>query len=78
MYVVAAEGLLFGVIAIVGAIAVLAEKRWARRLLLVASILLTLTAVVVIVMAPQKWDTQGIFIAWCLLLWWTSWKWKRQ
>jgi hypothetical protein len=77
LYVVAAEGFLFGVIAIVGAIAVLAKKRWAHPLLLVASILLTLTASVAIVTAPQKWDTQSIFIAWCLLFWWTSWKSQR-
>jgi disulfide bond formation protein DsbB len=77
MYVVAAEGFFFGVIAIVGAIAVLAKKRWAHPLLLVASILLVLTAAVAIVAAPHKWDTQSIFIAWCLLFWWTLWKSQR-
>ena len=77
MYVVAAEGFLFGAIAIVGTVAVLANKRWANSLLYVSSVLLMITAMVAIFMAPHKWDTQSIFIAWCLLIWWTAWKWQR-
>jgi len=76
MYVVAIEGLLFGAIAVVGAIGLLTERLWARRMLLVASVLLTLTAAVAIGMAPHKWDMQGIFILFCVLLWWESKKWR--
>lgn len=78
MYVVAIEGLLFGAIAVVGAFGLLTQRIWAGRLLLVASVLLTLTAAVAIAMAPQKWDTQGIFILFCVLLWWESKKWRRE
>lgn len=78
MYVVAIEGFLFGVIAVVGAVGLLTGKLWARRMLLVASVLLTLTAAVVIAMAPQKWDMQGLFVLFCVLLWWESMKWRRE
>jgi hypothetical protein len=78
MYVVATEGLLFGAIALVGAVGLLTEKLWARRMLLVASILLALTAAIAIGMAPKQWDTQGIFILFCVLLWWESRKWRRE
>jgi hypothetical protein len=78
MYVVAIEGLLFGAIAAVGSIGLLTGKLWARRVLLVASVLLALTAGVAIAMAPQQWDTQGLFILFCGLLWWESRKWRHE
>lgn len=77
MYVMAIQGLLFGVIAVIGAIGLLAGRVWARRMLLVASVLLVLTASVVVGMAPRKWDTQVIFVLFCALLWWQAWKWRR-
>lgn len=72
MYLVAAEGLLFGTIAVVGAVGLLLRKPWAHRMLVVASVLLTLTAIVAIVMAPHRWDMQVIFILFCVILWWES------
>jgi hypothetical protein len=77
MYVVAIQGLLFGAIAVIGAIGLLAGRVWAHRMLLVASVLLALTAAVVVGMPPHKWDTQVIFVSFCVLLWWQSWKWRR-
>ncbi len=74
MYVVAIEGILFGIVAAVGAVGLLAGRLWALRMLLVGSVLLVLSAVVAIVMAPQQWDMQAIFISFCVLLWWASMK----
>lgn len=77
MYVTAIQGLLFGVIALMGAFGLLAGRLWPYRMLLVASVLLVLTAAVVIGMEPRKWDTQVIFVLFCALFWWQSWKWRR-
>jgi uncharacterized membrane protein len=77
MYVVATEGLLFGAIAIIGTVGLLMKKPWAHRMLLLASILLALTAAIAIGMAPRKWETQGVFIVFCALLWWQSRKCRR-
>ena len=72
LYVVVTEGLLFGVMAAICAVGLFMGRPWARRMLLVVSVLLALTAIVAIGMAPQQWDTQGIFILYCVLLWWGS------
>ena len=77
MYLVVAEGLLFGTIAAICAVALFVGRPWARRLLLMASVLLALTAMVVIAVAPQQWDTQGVFIVFCVLLWLEARKWRR-
>lgn len=78
LYFVAIEGLLFGAVAIVGAVGLFTHKIWAGRLLLVASVLLTLTAAVAIAMMPKRWDIQGIFILFCVILWWESKKWRHE
>ena len=76
MYLVAIEGLLFGAIALVGAVALLTGKPWARRMLFVASFFLALTVAVAVGMAPHTWHTQGVFLAFCVLLWLESRKWS--
>jgi hypothetical protein len=78
MYVVALEGLVFGVVGAIGAIALFTRRPWAPRTVLVASVLLSLVALVSIIMAPHQWDTQGVFILMCVLLWWEARKWRQE
>jgi hypothetical protein len=78
MYVVAVEGLVFGVVAIICAIALFTQRAWAPRTVLVASVLLAVVALVSIIMAPHQWDTQGVFMLLCALLWWEARKWRQE
>jgi hypothetical protein len=78
MYVVAVEGLVFGAVAVVSAVALLTHRVWAPRTVLMASVLLAVVALVSIVMAPHQWDTQAVFILLCALLWWEARKWRQE
>jgi uncharacterized membrane protein len=78
MYVVSLQGLLFGSIGLVSAIGLLGNRSWARRMLLVASVALALSALVAIGIAPQRWDTQGVLVLFCACLWWEARKWHQQ
>lgn len=78
MYVVAVEGFVFGVVAVIGAIALFTQQAWASRTVLVASVLLAIVALASIIMAPHQWDTQGVFILLCALLWWEARKWRQE
>jgi uncharacterized membrane protein len=69
---VALEGFVFGVLAIVCSAGLLLGKAWAPKFLFITSIALTLTAVVAIYIAPHQWDTQAIFILWCVFLGWAA------
>ena len=40
--------------------------------------LLAVVALVSIIMAPRQWDTQGVFILLCALLWWEARKWHQE
>jgi hypothetical protein len=77
VYAIAVEGILFGVLSIVLAVAVLRHQRWARRGLLIASIGLAATAGVLIAFAPHLWDQQGPFIGLCACYLW-EWNAKRK
>jgi len=77
MYLVAVEGFLFGSIAVAGVVGLLLGKAWVRQMLVVASVLLALTAIVAIGMVPPtQWDTQVVLISFCGLWWWQSKKWQ--
>ncbi|HXZ55645.1 MAG TPA: hypothetical protein VEF92_00280 [Burkholderiales bacterium] len=69
MYVEAAEGFVFGIIAIVGALALATGRRWASRVLLWTSAGLTIVAAIAIGMTPSHWNIQAVFVALCGLLW---------
>ena len=75
LYFLAAEGLLFGAAAVVAAWGVIGAKPWVRATLFVTSVLLAFTAVVAIFVAPRQWDTQAVFIGFCVLLWWEARRW---
>lgn len=72
----ATEGILFGAIAVVAAFGLIRAQLWARTLLLATSVLLAVTAVVAIAVAPRQWDTQAVFILFCALLWWEARTWS--
>jgi len=78
MYVVASEGLMLGVVAAIGAAGLFAGRRWARKLVLLASVVLVLLAVVAVVLAPRQWDTQAVFVGLCAILWWEARKWRKE
>ena len=71
-YLIAAEGILFGAIAMVSAVGFLTRQPWAWRIVLPASALLAIVAAIAIAMTPREWDTQGVFIVMCSLLWWQA------
>ena len=76
LYLFAVEGIVFGSTALITAAGLLKHQSWAHRALLFSSVALAIVAVVGIVMAPQTWDIQGVFILFCVLLWWEAKKWR--
>jgi hypothetical protein len=76
MYIVAIEGIGFGLAAFATAVAVLLKKPWARRVLLIGSLGLATTAGVAIVMAAPDCVPQALFILFCVSLWIEARKWK--
>ena len=62
LYLVSLEGLVLGSVAVVGAIALLAKRRWGLAVLRVGSVALIGCSIAATVMAPQSWDYQGIFL----------------
>jgi hypothetical protein len=72
LYWVAAEGLVFGPVALISALGLHRGRAWAHRVLLPASVFLALVAGGAIAIAPQTWDIQGVFILVCALYWWES------
>jgi len=76
LYIAVVEEFLFGAIALVCAVGLFRRSVWARRVLVRASVALAIVAVLVIALAPGQWDTQGIFILFCVLLWWCARKWR--
>ena len=69
-YLVSGEGLVFGLVALVGAIGIFTRKRWGSRLVLVASVPLALVAIAASFLMPREWDMQAVFLGLCVVLWW--------
>ena len=69
LFVVAMQGVLFGILTLVMTVAILRRKAWAHYVLLLWSVGLVATASAVIVMAPHQWVRQGCFIALCATFW---------
>ena len=69
LVLVAIECILFGLLAVVLVVAVLREKSWARRAILVASVCLATMAAAILVLAPHYWETQSVFIIFCVAYW---------
>ena len=73
LYLSAAQGLGLGSAAFFAAVALWTRRLWAVGFLVACSILLVVTAVV-LVAATLTWSIQALYIAWCALLWWEAWR----
>src|SRR5262245_49172553 len=69
LYLTASEGLIFGTIAVISSIGLALRQQWAARVLLPSSVLLALSACILLAMDPGAWDSQGVLIAYCVLYW---------
>jgi hypothetical protein len=78
MYVVAIQGIVFGVVALGTAVALAAGKPWARHLLFVISGGVVITAIAAIIMPGADTIAQALFILCCACLSWGAWKWRNE
>lgn len=70
LYLVSAEGVGFGGLALVAAAGALVRKAWALPAILFGGIALAVVALLSIALVPTSWDTQLVFVILPALYWW--------
>jgi hypothetical protein len=72
MYLVAIQGIVLGAWALVSAAALFARWKGALPTLILGSGLLATSAVAAIVLMPTRWQLQGLWLMFCGVLWWET------